>query len=334
MEYELKTLKELKTFTNAFDGFETVQNSTIPDYYKSIFPSHCECGAEMILDANNYTKLQCCNPNCKIKYAYKLSSFISYFGFKGIGDETCKTIMYNLYDRLPIPSFLAVFMLPDEEVHNVIGDAKFEIYLDIKSELKKSTVWLRDAMASLSISGIGANSKLLSTIKDYKIILNFLLKDKTSDLLHICGINNKLSHYGLKAAKLDVFILFSKILGGIKIEPKGEIFIAITGSVSVKGKPLTRAEFVELCSAFKDDTGQPLFKLTETKATSKLEYVIADAPSSSSKYSIGLEKNILITADEFYNILEKEATAVREKEEPEDAKTTDEVTKMNIIETE
>ena len=103
----------------------------------------------------------------------------------------------------------------------------------------------------------------------------------------------------------DIILLLSDIIPNVVNTPKGEVFVAITGKVNVRGISYTRKEFIDLCEEFKDDMGNPIFKIVETKAADKLQYVIADVPSSSEKYKLGMRLNKLITANDFYTELEK-----------------------------
>lgn len=297
------TLKELKTVTNAFDGFVTVKESKIPEYYKTVFPHKCLCGAEMIIDSTNNTRLQCCNPVCWVKWSYKLASFLSYHGFKGIGEETCKNLIKSTKNLFKYESYLSVFLLPDNVLLSVLGDSQFTNFCHIREVLKSSVFWLRDAIASLSVTEIGKASKLFTYVENPDILLSALLHNTTDNLCQLCGINDQMARFGLRASKMDIFVLVTRIIKGIRPVPKGTIHVAITGSVNVKGKPLTRKEFIDYCESITDSHGNPMFTLVETKSEKLLEYVISDGPSSSSKYTLGKKLGIIITADAFVDKL-------------------------------
>lgn len=303
LSFYLPTIEQLKKRTRAYDGFVTVADSDIPDYYKQVFPHTCACGSEMILDKHNYTRLQCCNPECYIKWGYKLSHFLSYLGYKGFGDTTCSTLIQATKDKFIYRSFLSVFLIPEVEIAKAIGPAQYDAFVDIKRHLASRLLWFNDAITSLGIQDIGRSSRLFEVVSSPQPLITALLEDNTDTLMDICHIQDQMARWGLKSAKIDIFVLFSKVLGGIKAMPKHQIHVAITGSVSVKGKPYSRREFITLCESILDESGQPVFKLKETKAEAKLEYVIADVPSSSEKYNLGKRLGLLVTADEFYNKL-------------------------------
>ena len=108
------------------------------------------------------------------------------------------------------------------------------------------------------------------------------------------------------------------VMPNILDTPKGEVFVAITGRVSVRGQSYSRYEFVSLCESITDNNGVQLYKIVETKAEFKLQYVIADTPSNSDKYQLGLRLNKLITADDFYTELLKQAGRLENREENTD----------------
>ena len=55
------------------------------------------------------------------------------------------------------------------------------------------------------------------------------------------------------------------VMPNIVATPKGEMFIAITGKVSVEGVSYTRSEFIDLCESIRDANGTQLYKICETK---------------------------------------------------------------------
>ncbi len=299
----IKTLEDLKHVTHAYDDFETIEGSSIPQYYKDIFPKTCTCGAEMILTEPKHTQLQCCNPACWVKMAHRLNYFISYHGFKGFGEQACYSIFVNCHNELQYASFLGAFLLSRDALNRALTPYQLELFLEIKETLSTHTYHFCDAIASLGIPNIGSRSVLFDYVKGPSVLMNYVLDNKTEELCDMIGINAVSTRYYLKAAAADIVLLMSDVMPGITATPKGEIFVAITGKVSVGGVAYTRAEFIALCESFRDAEGTQLYKLIETKAQDKLQYVIADAPSDSDKYRIGLRLNKLITAEEFYKML-------------------------------
>lgn len=313
------TLTELQELTPAYDDFAVIENCNIPDYYKTVFPSHCKCGAEIIMTCEGRTQLQCCNPCCWIKMAHRMSYFISFHGFKDFGEQTCLSLFSACHDVLPYYSFLSAFSLSDTQLAVGLSDNKISLLHEIKEELQHHAFHFSDAIASLGIPNVGPLSPLFDVVKSPLVLLQYMLQGKTNELCDMAGIQAQSTRFHLRTFDIDVLLLMRDIMPNIMATPKGEVFVAITGKVSVRGQSYTRAEFIDLCESIKDQSGTQLYKLVETKSREKLQYVIADTPSNSDKYQIGRQLGKLITADEFYEVLlsavQKEETATNEEKE-------------------
>lgn len=317
----LMTLGELQSVTHAYDSFATISECNIPDYYKEIFPKKCLCGGEMIMTRNDRTQLQCCNPCCWVKMAHRMCYFVSFHGFKGFGEQACLSLFSACHDMLEYYSFLSAFSLTDTQLAVGLNDHKITLFHEIKDDLKRSAFHFSDAVASLGIPNVGSRSPLFDIVKSPLVLLQYMLQGKTNDLCDMAGIQAESTRFHLSCFDIDVLLLMRDVMPNIMNTPKGEVFVAITGKVSVGGVDYTRTEFIDLCESIRDSTGNQLYKLIETKAQDKLQYVIADTPSNSSKYELGRKLGKLITADDFYNTLvsavETTATATAEKKEEE-----------------
>lgn len=299
----IMTLEELQQVTSAFDGFATIDNCNIPDYYKEIFPKKCTCGADMIMTKDDRTQLQCCNPCCWVKMAHRLSYFISFHGFKGFGEQTCLSLFGNCHDMLEYYSFLSAFSLTDTQLSCGLNDSKITLFHEIRDTLKQSAFHVSDAIASLGIPNVGSRSPLFDVVKSPLVLLQYMLQGKVGDLCDMAGIQAASTKFYLSCFDIDVLLLMRDVMPNIMNTPKGEVFVAITGKVSVGGVDYTRTDFIALCESLRDSSGNQLFKLIETKSQEKLQYVIADSPSNSSKYTLGQRLGLLVTADEFYKKL-------------------------------
>lgn len=315
----LMTLKDLQGVTRAFDDFATIEDCDIPEYYKTIFPKKCKCGGEMIMTKYGRTQLQCCNQNCWVKMAHRLNYFISYLGFKNFGEQACLSLFALNHDVLPYRSFLAAFLLSDTQVLNAVGDARMNIFRDIQQELHESTYTFVDAISALGIPNVGSRSVLFDIVKSPEVFAMCMVQHKTDELCDLAGIQALSTKFYLSCFDIDTVLLMQDIMPHIAATPRGEMFVAITGKVYVQGTYYTRSEFIRLCESIRGSDGTQLYRLVETKARDKLQYVIADEPSTSDKYQIGLSLGKLITAEEFYNLLVQEANL-----EKESARTTSE----------
>lgn len=304
------TLKQLQQTTHAFDSFTTVANSSLPEYYKGIFPQHCRCGGEVILtdvtdEQGGNTQLQCCNPDCWIKMAHRFAYFAKALGYKGFGATGALTLYEAVHSEFKYPTFLSIFFLPLSTIMTYMGEAYANGFDTLRAELSSRSFQFKDAISSLGIPGVGKGSTLFDIVKDPVVLLNACVKNSVSDLCDMAGIHAPKTRYYLNIARLDILILLRYVMPHILSTPKREVYISITGAVMVDGVGLTRAEFISKCESLQDSNGTQAYKLVETKAVSKLDYVIADSPSSSSKYELGKRLNRLITADDFYHMLEK-----------------------------
>lgn len=297
------TLEELKKYTNAFDGFKPVNECNIPDYYKIIFPSKCLCGAQMIMTEPEHTQLQCCNPSCYIKFGYRLAYFISSLGYKGFGEQSCLSIFNYSKNNLRFNSFLAAFLLSDTELSQSLSEHFLSVFKDIREDLSTRKFSFISAISSLGIPNIGPRSPFFDIVKSPVVLIQYSLKDKTNELCSMSGIQAPMTRFYLSEAKLDIVTLAKDIMPNIADTPKNEVYVAITGKVSVGGVTYSRYDFIELCESLLGENNEQLYKIIETKAESKIQYVIADEKSNSEKYRLGAKLGKLITADEFYNLL-------------------------------
>ena len=121
---------EINDKYGAFYQYVTIRDAKemgiIPKQYEEVFPDFCECGSENIIK-KSLTQAMCCDPRCKVKLAYALSEMFSRFGVKGVGDETCKKMIYGIYDKLKYKSHLEVFLLeyadyPSSLIYTAAGE--------------------------------------------------------------------------------------------------------------------------------------------------------------------------------------------------------------------
>lgn len=301
------TLEELKKISPVFNSFATIRDCNIPEYYKGIFPHTCKCGAEMIMTEPAHTQLQCCNPGCWVKMAHRLAYFISYLGYEQFGVQSALSLFKASHDKMRYSTFLSAFLLSPAEMSVGLTNNATGILLDIRDDLQHKSFHFVDAISALGIPNIGSRSTLFSVVKSSVVLLDYSLKNNTDALCDAAGIQAPMTRFWLANSKLDFVTLMKDVMPNIMDTPKTEICVAITGRVSVGGKYYTRYEFIALCESIKDANGVQSYKLIETKDQSRLEFVIADEPSTSSKYTLGKKLGILVTAVDFYSELVRRA---------------------------
>ncbi len=303
--FNIKRLSDIQKKTSAYNNFFTVKElkeRLIPIEFKDEIPDYCKCGGEYIM-TSSFTEAQCVDPYCPYKMAYTLSHFIRHMGFKDFGEEKCKTLVLATYDSFQYPSFLCVFSVDENIIFAKLGQADANNFINIRNTLASTPYRFNKSFPALGIPDFGANCKLLDVIKTPKEIVHLLASGKINDFLDQIGMRAPIYKFYLDVFDITITLLYSTY-APLAIKPgKKELYIAITGNVTLNGISMTRTEFLHACSSLKNSDGEQMYELKESKSKSKLSYVIADAPSASEKYEIGKELNILVTADEFVKIL-------------------------------
>lgn len=295
------TLERLKELNPFFKDFITVKDSALPDTLRPYVPELCECGSEVILTTpespyGGFTQVQCCNPECWVKMAHRLEYFLKHMGYKGIGVKTLYPLYKEYSESFETKTFLALLEFSVEELSLFGNRASADKLKLVQSELATKSFDFKDVVVALGIPEVGKSSPLFSVVHSKDELLTAIQPNQLSTLYKVAGITAPNSKYQFAMSLLDIAYAFLVTVPNIRSTPTKEIFVAITGTVEVDGTSYTRQEFINLCA----DKG---YRLSETKAASKLQYVVADAPSSSSKYELGKKLGILITATEFYRKL-------------------------------
>lgn len=303
--------KRLQSITDAFDCFTTIEDSDMPDYYKAFVPHKCKCGSDIIMtrtdsEYGGYTQVQCCNPFCWVKNAHRFSYFASSLGFKGLGPKSSMTLFSVFKDNPNALSFFNVFRFSDEDVSNALGPAYGAKFAELRKYLQETPLQFKDIFCAMGIPEVGQNSNLFSIVKSPGILISAAQKKELDRLLGIVSINSPRARFFIgKVGLIDLLEFMNILKPNIVSTPSKEVYVAITGNVTCNGTDFRRDQFIKYCEQICDDDGQPYYKLVETKAASKLEYVISDYPSESSKYELGKKLGILISSTDFYNLLKE-----------------------------
>lgn len=298
---KIKTLEQLKIYSDAFVDFETVSDMKyikIPVQYHDILPNKCICGADMVTN-RELTEIMCCDPFCPVKMAHNLDYFITNLGYKNFGIASCTKLYTAIYNDSMFPSFLVAFETPENVLYDVLGMNLANIFIDIKNSIKCTPISFKDSIGALGIPKIGPKAKLFDVINTPKELLSLIANDKIYEFMEAIGMQSPSYHYGMRMFIPSIAYLYKNIVFNITVESDVVVYIAITGEVSVDGNYLTRSKFVEYCCKFTDENNIPLYRFKETVDARKLDWVIADVPSNSRKYQKGKDLGILITANEF-----------------------------------
>lgn len=303
--FHIKTLAALQERTNAYNNFysmKELKEKLIPIEFQNELPDFCKCGAEFIM-TSSFTEPQCTDPYCPYKMAYTLSYFIKQMGFKDFGDEKCKTLILATHETFEFPSFLCAFSVDENTLFSVLGQADANNFIDIRETLAHTPYRFSKTFPALGIPGFGTNCKLITAIKTPDILVHFLAKGKVNELLNQIGMYAPAHKFYLEVFDITISLLYSKYAPLVIMPGKKELYIAITGNVTLNGVNMTRSEFLHACSSLTNSEGELMYDLKESKSKSKVSYVIADSPSASEKYTLGKELNCIVTANEFFEIL-------------------------------
>lgn len=313
MEYsEFKALDVL----NAYYDFVSVDDAKylgyIPEEFHSIISSKCDCHSDRITTSSG-SVMTCCDPRCYIKLGYSLHSMLSYFGVRDVGEETCKKMMKMGIREgiLTLPSHVEV-LYKFEEFRFLLG-AKYNNLLEVVAKIHTSSLNFHHIVRAVSIPGfdtkcvdyfgdINNSDELLSEFKKYGVV-NTMANRRVFDLKKCLNLI-----FYMK----DV-VLFEKAFQGKLYAPAlKNVKICITGPVNPEGMYMNRKEFVRYCNEISSFGENKIFEISEG-GPSTSPYVIADAPSGSSKYNTAVNREmdnpglkVIYSSTEFVNLIRDE----------------------------
>lgn len=303
-------LKELDTF-NAFEEFTTVTDAKalgiIPKAYHNVFKETCECGSDFIVK-KNLTTVQCCNPRCFIKLGYMLAETLSRFDVKGIGPETCIDLVKNKYNSLKYKSHVEFLAFTSADLPEWLNNARGDTYLSCLYDIRQHEYSIGDLSANLAIPAFDTTIKKL--LKPYssvdELVKNISDAGGISNYLNRYGIADRQKAFYLKEFLPDLVLAEYLFAGNVRLKGMHTVSICITGYLRVDGKSMTKKAFVELLNlAGKAEDGTQLLEFNQTSAVESVPYIVADAPSTNSKYLRGKARNVLITSTELLNEVRK-----------------------------
>lgn len=299
----------------AFEGFlpinELYKMGKIPESYRGIFKDRCECGSENIMKTN-LKIMTCCNPSCRLKIAYSMEDMFKAYGCQDIGEETCKKITNYCIDKglFKEPTHTEILGLT-EDLSFLIGSRYYSL-LNAIAVIKSKSLTFGDLISRLQIPGFGKECAVL--FEDVNSIQDFYNMKDT-------GVINYLSSKGIQSpGKMVTFLYHMVTIYYAELNLQAPLLkkgyfnkeVCITRNVSVDNVSYTRKEFLDLCNSIGLVNGIQLFTVSESGAVKSVDHIIADSPTNTRKYRVGLErqsygeKDVLITAQEYVNKLREE----------------------------
>lgn len=311
-----------RLYTEYMSVKEAKEEGLIPSKFSNVILDNCECGSENIIQTN-LKRMKCCDPLCRIKMGMAMSHMFSNFEVKDLGNETCKSFVdYCMANNLfSIPSHV--------EILGVNLDSRFSAYFGNKavvlanaityikhrrltfgSMVSKLAIPMFDSSAEKIFEGVSGVEEFIDLVKFGNNFNTFMVNRGVKDLIKIDSLRKS----------LGAILYFENLLEVDLVKP-GKVLksISITGSVKADGNRLTRAGFVTYCNLLGNVNGVQLFTVKENKALSTNEYIVADSPSSSEKYTVGRNREmrenrkIIVTAQEYVDLLREEIEECKER---------------------
>lgn len=307
---DITTYEQLRQHdsTQAYAEFLSIEQAKkeliIPKPYHDYFKDRCECGSEFMIK-KSLTIAQCCNPKCRIKMAYRLSSMLENFGLKGISDRTCVDIIRS-YDYIGVQlTHIEVFVLSLFEIPGILmNTARGDTYMRNIAQIMSEHYTFGELISKLAIPDFGPQSseifhgidnidQFLAKVKEFDTYRSFFASRGVFDATKV---NNFIMYIQ------DIVLISSVLQGNIRKQGIQRIPICITGSVRPDSISMNKKEFINYLnksSCTKD--GIQLLEFSLSSAMQSVPYIVADYRSPSQKYTVGERRGVLITSTELLN---------------------------------
>lgn len=272
---------------------EAKEKGLIPKAWHNVFPDKCRCG-EIYVISENLKTTSCPDPRCYIKVADRMADTLANLGIKGYGFSFCyKYVTHNqCRSHLDIFHKFGAEYMPNGRVDKTLVS---EMYHTLK--IKRT---FAQAVALCEIPRLKNNAmKLFRRIDDFNHLREEVIS--RNSVLSFCQETFGPGETSVQATEVignfaTELNVISKLFNLIPAVKK-EFHIAITGSLDF----FTRDEYID----FINNLGKGVIGVRVSKALSSVTYVIADSPSSSNTYLAGESRGIILTANEFANLVKE-----------------------------
>lgn len=306
----------------AYSEFKSVRlakdmNYIHPDY-DDVIPDKCICGSDMIIN-DNETILMCCDPRCYIKMGYALNNMFKRFDCKGLGPETCQTIVRHGVKNgiFVIPSFIEI-LYTYSKFEYVLGH-RYDDLLRAIYKIQHTPMKFHEMIQYIGVPGYDTVCKdYFGDIVNFDDLMTKLNKYSIVDYLKRFGVNDLKKSLHLNIYLKDIRAFEKLYVGQITKPALRNIDIVITGPVSPNGAKMNRTEFIRYCNNLSVIDGNPIFAFHESDALQSARYFIGDFPSTTRKYKAALSREalnpglkLIYTSDEFIEMINEEVNKCR-----------------------
>lgn len=319
----IKTLEELRDndYENCYADYVTVregfEKGIIPQDYREFIKDKCECGSENIVK-KSLTEVTCCNPKCWIKVGYQLADIYKKYSCDGIGKKTCLDISQCMLEHTQYNSVVELmYMHLTPYSYYLQGDRLFK-YEVAFNKIKNTTTTYAELMSNLCIPGI--DNVMKEILKDYNSTEELTQEIKRFGgvplFMESKGIHDRKAWFNFRQAIVDFTVAEYYLSDGFIPPAVQEVRICITGTVSLNGSRIKKADYIKLLnlSSIADD-GIRLFNIEMNQAMRTNSWVIADYPSNTEKYIAGAERGVIVSAQDFYDTVVSVVKEYNEKQQ-------------------
>lgn len=265
------------------------EDGIIPELWHSCIPDTCSyCGQALMIN-RPCTVMKCSGISCCRKLAYQITAFLQDLGYKGIGPETLTT--YCKY--CGIKTILDYIKLPNVcDLVDTLNNLELS-YANLISLLHVPNLGTK---AYKLFKGYSNYAEFDKAMADSGNAFNFLLNiiggyDTTVETAHIL---------------IDYLPVFTGITSLVKVvSAKTQVIeIAITGRItqvtSADGKNFTKDEFIQSINRL---ARKYALEFRLSNALESVPLIIADTPSNTRKYLIGLRRKVLYSSKDLLHMI-------------------------------
>jgi len=314
----------------AFRGWITVREAKrraiIPDLpgYEA-FKEQCTCGSDIIIKSSK-TQMMCCNPECPEKIPYRLAKMFRNFNIKNIGPGICKKVWTEL-NRLSndresrgeeplfhFGTYLEVLTIPFKEYPMSLNNLHGYDFAEACQTILDANVTFSEFIGKLGLTGI--DTAAAEVFKDYSNYEQIISDMEKSDLITWCvqhGIYAPSKMYEIRSALKHILFAYIIKQGSFRAVSIQTIPVCMTGNVVFRGKRMTKAEFLDMCTETACVDGIQIYEFKMNSAVNSNEFVLYSTPSSSSKFRIASSRGsvsgefgehpVLMQVEDFYELV-------------------------------
>lgn len=268
------------------DDFVTVKEAKssglIPEAFIPYFEDTCVyCNHPMVIN-HAATVMKCGNPGCARRVGFQASDLLHDIGFKDVGPAT----LTNFCKALKITSIIEFIKEYPQSA------ALIERLTNLNPSYPKLVELMHIPFLGKKVY------TLFEGCNCYEDFLQLLREAPDPTALMISRAGGPVLAYTI----IEILTTYEQDLRGITdiVKPasqaKNVVLIAITGHLTFNGG-CTKDTFVSLLNALAAPAG---VEFRRSDALKSVKYIVADTPSNSRKYRIGMERGNLIDSSTLY----------------------------------